>query len=712
MWVPRIADGEKMNSPEIVTSLTLTAAALAGLLILRLRGLESMKVNDRNNAGTIWDAIDNNAVPASHGLSDSLHFSGSDSVGKAGLFDSFSSGWSAETADRLDALDEFTICDEVQKDGKACLSRLPHAAKEYLLGRLTECETSSGVETLLGLCCDSNNVISGKARKLMARVAPQIRNTVVMNSAAAGRDSAERLAAMEVMSYVDDPEFIPVLASNIKEGGKIALAAASVLGRSENPGALAPLQEHLKQLDNELEAHFMHMIPSGRGNRKEFMPEMDEEMEAGSPEEILAEVISGTPGGTLGKAHLVPLIRALSDTSLPHQIRYHAAAALGRIGAPLANESLVRALEDSADTVRYGSIQALAELGNINAAPLIARKLRDANEFVRSAAAHALARLNARESFDDILRGMDDSSGSVRYSCLKAALELDAEASRTMVLKGLSDLDEQVRIVAVRAVSSLKDRSSVGHIINLLGQSDGELRIACAETLFELEDSRAIEPLIDMLKQIDSELIRMAGDMVRTELEEERRNISLEDAISRGDEQQIFISTMAAGKRKSNGGAVNELGDENSLWEALKSDSIFVIGSAMLTLAEHGEIKRFMAHLKSLGRHASIYVRETVGRALGVLAERQEFIAMGLDSQAMEILRSLARDREETVRFAAARSLGKFNVSVTEKILRKLARDRSAEVANAAKQALEPGNGTERDGRRFLLRGPRPELSM
>lgn len=623
----------------------------------------------------------------------------------ARLLAGLSSGFDSGVATRLDGMDEESLVSVLERSP----SSLARPAKEYLIGRLSKSDEDSSVSALLTLAGDSNGVIADMAAKAFSMRKSVARRRFLVETLESDIPEETLLTVIRLCESFNGEELVDPLVKCLSRPGKIAEAAASALGATGSSRAVEPLVNYLKALDEELESHLRGMVPvtappellMHRRPGYQGSAPMLEGSSIEDPERLLVEALTDDPNGTLGKSHVIPLMRTLSDDNLPQEIRYQAATALGRLNAEVARDQLITSLDDMADAVRYGSIQALASMGDRGAAKEIAARLRDSNEFVRSAAAHALGVIGDSEVLNELLLSCMDTSKTVRFSALRSAVDIDLSGSKEAVLAGLKDVDDEIRLIAVRAAGSLRSTESLEPLIDLLRQSDGELRNACAEALFELEDPRAIEPLIDMLRDIDDDLMRMAGVSIKSEIETDRIAVPLSEAIVSGNDSQAFISTARMSSPDHSGHGMEV--DIEALDKALVSDSVYVSGAAILTIAQVLEPLRALDRLERMITHKASYIRESVAISIGNMISRGGPSNPNSEPRFLQLLEKLSKDKSSEVRYAVAKSLGKARSLSTLKVLKKLSTDKSEFVANAAKQAIEETGDKARSEKRIFI---------
>jgi HEAT repeat protein len=130
-------------------------------------------------------------------------------------------------------------------------------------------------------------------------------------------------------------------------------------------------------------------------------------------------------GNLQDRAALPDLQTALGDPD--PEVRLRSAGSLGLLRAPEAVPSLVGLVADPDPLVRAMAVTALGELGDRSAAPALRGALRDADARVRERAARALGQVGDQEARDELDRlAQSEPASAVRLAVHAALRALDA----------------------------------------------------------------------------------------------------------------------------------------------------------------------------------------------------------------------------------------------------------------------------------------------
>jgi HEAT repeat protein len=194
-----------------------------------------------------------------------------------------------------------------------------------------------------------------RAADLLGRLA--VRGAVPALIAALKDDSEDvRTVAARSLAMIGDPAAVPALAGALADPSRwtVSLIAEDLMRMG--PRAVPPLLFLLGAPDHNVR--------------------------------VAAVQIIGEIRDQLAVDPLVAVVGGDQDLNL----RAQAAAALGKLGGPKAEQALERALADEAWQVRAQAAKALGRLGRPEAAPLLARAMPDVNWWVRLNCAEARAR--------------------------------------------------------------------------------------------------------------------------------------------------------------------------------------------------------------------------------------------------------------------------------------------------------------------------------
>lgn len=118
-----------------------------------------------------------------------------------------------------------------------------------------------------------------------------------------------------------------------------------------------------------------------------------------------------------------------------HNVRAHAARALGQLGDPRAGPLLLNGLSDSDPLVRIESAQALGSLRPSGSAAALMQALQDPDPYVREAVAVGLGMLGEPSVAPVLLGALQDQEAGVRRQAALALGRLGATAARAALVK-------------------------------------------------------------------------------------------------------------------------------------------------------------------------------------------------------------------------------------------------------------------------------------
>lgn len=240
--------------------------------------------------------------------------------------------------------------------------------------------------TVDGLLVEALHTVRGEARTAAIDVLRE-RGSVVRARGLLGRRSAvTRIRAAELLGLVGEPDCVGDLASLLDDRSpEVRWVAARSLGRLGHPSAVPRLLE-LADAAGGLPAGQVTMALWALG------PAGIEPLRAGlgaaSP---TARRLSAELLGHLEALRATPELVEVLATDTDPAVRAASAAALGRIGSPLATASLTVALGDPDPTVVIAATGSLGRLGDLATLPALARLVGEApSHDVARAAADAL----------------------------------------------------------------------------------------------------------------------------------------------------------------------------------------------------------------------------------------------------------------------------------------------------------------------------------
>lgn len=243
---------------------------------------------------------------------------------------------------------------------------------------------------------------------------------------ALAKDTDHRIRREALLALIESPllrhaDGVPVaitLLGDLEQDGHARSRAASFLGSAKDPRAVEPLIEALQ--DVRPPAGFAELpSPEGlTGQAKTFAERLR------SLHNVRAHAAYAL--GLIGDPRAVPpLLKALGDPD--HVLRIQATGALGRLRAREAVPKMIEALEDPHELVRQVAATALGVLDDPSAEPALRRALADQESGVRVQAALALGRLGAQGARESLTKLADeDPAPTVRQAARAALRRLDA----------------------------------------------------------------------------------------------------------------------------------------------------------------------------------------------------------------------------------------------------------------------------------------------
>jgi HEAT repeat protein len=238
-----------------------------------------------------------------------------------------------------------------------------------------------------------------------------------------------------------------IKALSYKDPG-IKIAAADALGPLGDPMAVEPLAYLIGDPDAGVRRAVVRAL-SARGGVRVVEP--------------LISALADNDPGVRGVAAQAVYRRLMTDPD--QDARRSTAAALGRIKATDAVESLVKAIMDPDETVRVAAVKSLAAIGDVAAVPplivmLAHEQLRAKNTgrsslAVERAAGQALDVLCGEPAIDALQTALGHDDAEVRELAVKRLARIDSPMVATMLEARLDDADPIIRRSAARGLAEV-----------------------------------------------------------------------------------------------------------------------------------------------------------------------------------------------------------------------------------------------------------------
>ncbi|MCA1596405.1 MAG: MFS transporter [Chloroflexi bacterium] len=216
--------------------------------------------------------------------------------------------------------------------------------------------------------------------------------------------------------------------------------------------------------------------------------------------------------GTIGAALAVEdLIPALQDPSAA--VRREAARALGQIGDPRAIPALGEALSNRALGIGEIAARSLGALGSLDAAPHLRTVIHCDHNPIRMAALRSLGRLGAEDAVPEIIAVLQQSREEMCPELAEAACEalssLGDDRVDPFLLDALTDGDARIRAAAALALADRGTAAAAGPLAAALeAETEDANHGVLADALAQLGGIHEIPPLWNALRRTTSPALR------------------------------------------------------------------------------------------------------------------------------------------------------------------------------------------------------------
>lgn len=354
----------------------------------------------------------------------------------------------------------------------------------------------------------------------------------------------------------------------------------------------------------------------------------------------------------IGEDAIEPLCITLQDKTL--RTRRYVIDVLGKIGSPVAIESIISAASD--DKLRSSAVQALGEIGDISSIPFLCEALKDGDRSVRIFAARSLGAIANADAVDSLCNALKNLKGPNQFQ-----LVFDFKGEERFAISVVEALDN---IGGPKAMSCLNEalKSDFEKVVFYSAKSlkrNNELR----------DDETICEEILKkrlMLKEHISELFGLSwlpdieDSMMRlNKLAEFTRNRKL---------YNVTLSTMFSSEFAKNIQEILRIAIDG------KEDERSQANLALIELLDN--------YLRSCDASNANYVY-----AIRALVEIE-------DSRAIDALISALGHENKYIRAAAAGALGKADGSRAEKYLLQAINDGFKDVRVNAVESLASINST------------------
>jgi HEAT repeat protein len=398
------------------------------------------------------------------------------------------------------------------------------------------------------------------------------------------------------------------------------------------------------------------------------------------------------------------LIEALQHP-LP-DVRYHAAIVQARFNNTTSLPTLLEALGGENRSIYYEVIQAeviqaLSKIG-VAAVPGLLEALHDKNEDIRSSAAKALGEIGDVAAVPGLLEALHDQDKDVRLNVVTVLGQIGDRTVVPSLLEALHDQEDIVRVRVASVLGEIGDSTAVPGLLKALHDQNAVVRMDVATALGQIGDRMAVLSLLEALHDQDEDVRSSAakalgqiGDStaVPALLEQLKGHIFIDNAIK---------ALGQIGDAAAVPGLVEILHSSYSEYDKLATEALLQIGSdAVPKLIEalhydllHGtNVTKRSNIVKVLGNFGN---NATVPTLLEALHDQNRSVrwntvqALGKigDVTAVPGLLEALHDQEYHMRYTAATALGQIGDSTAVPGLLEALHDQNRSVRTSAAEAL------------------------
>jgi len=305
-----------------------------------------------------------------------------------------------------------------------------------------------------------------------------------------GEEKFNRLAAVSGLGRAAHPTVVPALVALLADpDAEIRSAAAIALGWIDNRPAIEALLARATDAGETVQVRVAAITALGRIGDPSVVPAVEGLARAPDPSvrrEALVILIESPVGVRVDR--VAPGLALLEDLEQDGYARGLAAVALGAAKDARAVESLIKVLEDprrpkgyselpspeaqtgqaktfaerlrSLHNLRAHAALALGQIGDPRAVPALRAALSDADLIVRIESAAGLGRLKARGAVAGLSQALQDPDARVRQTAAVALGHQGDPAGRSPLRQALDDKDGNVRGQAALALGLLGDQDA------------------------------------------------------------------------------------------------------------------------------------------------------------------------------------------------------------------------------------------------------------
>ncbi|MBD2693299.1 HEAT repeat domain-containing protein [Anabaena catenula] len=194
---------------------------------------------------------------------------------------------------------------------------------------------------------------------------------------------------------------------------------------------------------------------------------------------------------------LINLLLCSEDEKIRRSAAYH----LGRIGHPVAVNSLILALKDGDENVRGSVVTALEKIGNEEAINVLIQSLNHPDYNVREDVINALgniANTGNLEAVNAVIKSLEHPDSNVQKMAAFILGEISIYQSVNSLIKVLQNInhDSSVRETAAEALGKIGAIKAIPVLITTLTEQDSSVKRMAAEALVKIGTSDTLAKLI------------------------------------------------------------------------------------------------------------------------------------------------------------------------------------------------------------------------
>jgi HEAT repeat protein len=256
--------------------------------------------------------------------------------------------------------------------------------------------------------------------------------------------------AVEDLVLIGEPAVEPLIAALRPEVRFISARACLALARIGTPKAVEAVFRALAEGSSEVRSEAAGALPYiGSDRALELLLEL-----VAKDGDSRVRMSAAGALGMMGPGRSIDaLAAALNDGN--EYVRREAAASLGKLGSEKSVDSLVRASHDESSAVRQRARDALVKIGR-PAAPAIARTLRDPNPQIRWTAAAMLGKIASEQPVNALIEALSDADWMVRNEAAAALARIRSDKSVAPLKALLQDRNADLRSAAAWILADIQ----------------------------------------------------------------------------------------------------------------------------------------------------------------------------------------------------------------------------------------------------------------